>query len=71
MQGHSHPLAVIYLFADVVAGLAVFGSYRGYLPDIAAACAIVYYLFQASRWVIWFFQWVRGVEINSDSLKEK
>lgn len=36
---------------DVAAGITVLGSLAGYLPEIAAGMAIIYYLFQFCRWL--------------------
>ncbi len=44
---HSHPIAVI---GDVVAGVAVLGSLAGFLPNIAALMAIVWYAVQLYTW---------------------
>lgn len=39
------------IVGDIIAGTAVLGSLAGYLPEIAAGMAIVYYLFQFYRWL--------------------
>jgi len=51
----SNHFGLAQLVGDVAAGSAVIGSLAGYLPEIAAGMAIIYYLFQ-------FYRWLRSVD---------
>ena len=45
-----HPHGGISAIIDVAAGVAVLGSLVGYLPDVAAGMAIVWYVIQFYSW---------------------
>lgn len=47
----SNHIALSQVIGDVAAGSAVIGSLAGYLPEIAAGMAIIYYLIQFYRWL--------------------
>jgi hypothetical protein len=44
-------IGLTQLVGDVAAGTAVLGSLAGYLPEVAAGMAIMYYLLQFYRWL--------------------
>lgn len=47
-----HNYTVTTACCDVVAGLTILGSWAGYLPDIAAGMAIIYYMIHFVHWMI-------------------
>jgi hypothetical protein len=47
----SSHIGITQVIGDIAAGSAVIGSLAGYLPQIAAGMAIIYYLIQFYRWL--------------------
>lgn len=46
-----HNETIVTAGCDIAACLTVIGSLAGYLPDIAAGMAIIYYIIQFVRWM--------------------
>lgn len=47
MSNHQIPIGVT---GDVISAIAVAGSLMGYLPDLAAAAAFIWYVIQVYDW---------------------